>query len=389
MKRLTLLLAGAALSLGMTLPASDPLTVSEGDEHGHDSSASAPEGPHDRPPLDVVLDIHTDAWLRAPSEDWFEAQAELDPDRFSYVDDLLDIDGDTEGGYQDKLGEYELRYDAEEDEIAYWQYISADRLTQGRRDYVQFCSSCHGFDGDGYGRSGQHLRPPPRNFTKPFYKFTKVPGHLLPSDESLILLVERGLNGTPMLPWALSRDQLNDIIQYLKSLSPEGVGWRDVYSEVGHIVESDGDPWTGREAEAIQAGQDVYHGTAKCYSCHPGYVTPEKLAEINGLPAGSMPRENFTYPIAKITENYEVQGVPMLLLPPDFTWQDVRAGTTPLELFETIGAGIGGTAMPQWKGSLSDKDIWAMAYYVRSLIETYKGHPEKRAEFMSSLRTGR
>ena len=31
--------------------------------------------------------------------------------------------------------------------------------------------------------------------------------------------------------------------------------------------------------------------------------------------------------------------------------------------------GIGGTAMPTWKGALPDDDIWAMSYYVRSLID--------------------
>jgi mono/diheme cytochrome c family protein len=384
MIRLTLLLAGAAVSTGMALPVSDPaLLEGEGDEHA--TPAVPMEGPHVRAPHDVVLDIHEDAWLRAPNEDWFEAQAEAEPDRFTYVDELIDIDGDFEGGYRDAQGEYELRYDAEEDELVYWQHVTADRLTTGRRDYVQFCASCHGFDGDGYGRSAQHLRPPPRNFTMPSFKFTKVPGSLLPSDEALVRLVKRGLGGTPMLPWALSDEQLSDIIQYVKSLSPPESGWRDIYAEVGEIVESGADPWAGREAEAITAGEDIYHGKAKCHSCHPGYVTPARYGEISD---GAATRPDFTYPIAKATENYEVLGHPMLLLPPDFTWHDVRAGTTPLDLFETIGSGIGGTAMPQWKGSLSDEEIWAMAHYVSDLIETYKGKPAERARFMAGLRPG-
>ena len=129
-------------------------------------------------------------------------------------------------------------------------------------------------------------------------------------------------------------------------------------------------------------GEEVYHDTAKCHSCHPGYVTPARFEEITGSP----PRDELTYPLAKSTDNYQVLGYSMLILPPDFTWHDVRAGTTPLDLFETIASGIGGTAMPQWKNSLPDEDIWAMAHYVQMLIETYKNKPSDRARFMAGLR---
>ncbi len=400
MNTLTLLLAGAAVTTGIVWPVSTPAKAihpapaaffddeeGENGEQGHDKAAITPAGPHVKAPLNVNLEILEGTWLRAPNEEWFEAQAETDPGRFEYVDELIDIEGDFEGGYRDNEGEYELRYDEEEDELAYWQHLTADRLTLGRQDYVQFCASCHGFDGAGYGRSAQHLRPPPRNFTKPSFKFSKVPGSLLPSDDALISLVKKGLDGTPMLPWDLSDEQLDDIIQYVKSLSPEDSGWRDIYSEVGGVVTSDEpNPFVGREAEAIRMGEDIYHGKAKCHSCHPGYVTNERFAEIGG--ANAVPREGLTYPIAKVTENYDVQGHPMKLLPPDFTWHDVRAGISVEELFETIGSGIGGTAMPQWKGSLDDEEIWAMSYYVRDLIETYKGKTADRARFMAGLRQG-
>ncbi len=379
MNTLTLVLAGAALSTGLAFP-SDPAS----DEDGHGSAALPPTPTHVRAPHDVVLEVTEDTWLKAPGEDWFEAQAEAQPGRFEYVEELVEIDGDYEAGWRDNEGEFEYRYDPEEDELAYWQFVSAEQLTRGRRDYVQFCASCHGFDGAGYGRSAQHLRPPPRNFTKPAFKFSKVASSQLPSDEALVRLVKRGLDGTPMLPWALSDEQLGDIVQYVKSLSPPGRGWRDIYAEVGQIVESGDDPWAGRKAEALERGEEVYHGTARCHSCHPGYVTPARFTEITG---GEV-REDFTYPLAKATDKYDVDGHPVLLLPPDFTWHDIRSGTTPLDLFETIASGIGGTAMPQWKGSLPDEDIWAMAHYVHDLIENYKDKPVERSRFMSGLRRG-
>ena len=38
------------------------------------------------------------------------------------------------------------------------------------------------------------------------------------------------------------------------------------------------------------------------------------------------------------------------------------------DLYRTIGAGIGGAAMPQWKGALPEESLWALVYYVQSLV---------------------
>lgn len=377
MKRLAFLLAAASLlSTGLAPVA----------------TASEDENPHRLAPRGVTLSIEDGALLRAPNEEWFEAQAEVDPGRFTWNDEAADVTedgvgiGDFEGGWVDAEGEYVFLYDEEEDEFAYWQNIDADTLTRGRRGFVQFCASCHGLDGNGYGRSAQHLRPPPRDFRQSNYKFTKVIGDL-PTDEALIRLVKRGLDGTPMYPWALSDGQLYDIVQYVKSLSPEGEGWRDVYAEVGEVVESGEDPWIGREDEAYRRGEEIYHGKAQCHGCHPGYVTPLRMAEIRGDAPGTAYREDLTYPVLK-ESSYQVLGEDVQFLPPDFTWHTTRSGTTPLDLYETIATGIKGTAMPQWKGSLPDEDIWAMAYYVQALIDQYYGDPAKRAAFMAGLRQG-
>jgi mono/diheme cytochrome c family protein len=384
MHTLTLPLAGLTLVAGVLAPAPAP---QPGPSQTHEESApAAPENPHARAPINVSLFITEDALLRAPQEEWFEAQAELNPDRFEYVEELVDIDGDFEPGFRDKTGEFLLRYDAEEDELVYWQHVSAELLTRGRQDFVQFCSSCHGLDGDGYGRSAQHLRPPPRDFRQSNFKFTKVPGDELPSDAALMKLVKRGLNGTPMLPWALSDEQLGEIIQYVKSLSPEGEGWRDVYAVVGDMVDPGEDPWTGDAPGAVTFGEQIYHGKARCHSCHPGYLAEARLNEVTGAAAGTAARADLTYPVPKVSTSYEVLGHSMLLVPPDFTWHDVRSGIELVDLVQTIGSGIGGTAMPKWKGQLSDKEIWAMAYYVRDLIQNYKGKPAERSAFMADLR---
>jgi mono/diheme cytochrome c family protein len=41
--------------------------------------------------------------------------------------------------------------------------------------------------------------------------------------------------------------------------------------------------------------------------------------------------------------------------------------------------------MPTWKGAMPDEELWAIAHYVRSLVEVYKDKPA-RAAFMAGLR---
>ena len=341
---------------------------------------SPPPTPATDPSRDVSLEITEDVWLRAPGAEWFAARAEEDPGRFSFVAGA--VDGND--AWVDSQNEYQFRMDPVEEEYAYWQFVSAERLTRGRRDYVQFCASCHGFEGDGLGRSGQHLRPPPRSFKQSNFKFTKVVANL-PTDEALLDLVKRGLDGTPMLTWELSDEQLLDIIQYIKSLSPPEQGWRDVYVEIGDVVGTGDDPWSGRVSDARARGEQVYHDQANCHACHPGYVTSERLAEIRGDAPGTQYREDLSYPALK-ESNYHVREKQIYFLPPDFTWHQLRAGTSTKDLVETIAAGIKGTAMPQWKGALTDEDLWALAHYVEGLIVDYKDQPAARSRFMGGLR---
>jgi len=355
-------------------------------QHGGDAQEHGqppePEAPHTRAPIGVPLTIHEGTWLRGPDEDWYEGQAELEPGRFTHSEDALD----GEPGWIDSTGQYQLRYDEEEEAFAYWHWVGPKQLTAGRRDFVQFCSSCHGLDGDGYGRSGQWLRPSPRDFRQGNFKFTKVL-KALPSDAALIRLIKRGLDGTPMLPWDLSDEQLEDIVQYIKSLSPEGEGWRSPFKSIGDVVEAGEDPWTGRVSEAVELGEKIYHDKANCMSCHPGYVNPRELPALTGKPAGTTYRENLFLPVLKESE-YHVQGHPVKILPPDFTFHTVRSGLTTRDIFETIAAGIRGTAMPQWKGALPDEELWALSHYVESMITQYKGKPAARDGLTTRLREG-
>jgi len=64
-------------------------------------------------------------------------------------------------------------------------------------------------------------------------------------------------------------------------------------------------------------------------------------------------------------------------MPPEFTYDSVRSAKTVEELYVRLNAGVGGSAMPSWKGTLQDDEIWAVAHYVKSLIDL-KNTPERQ-----------
>jgi mono/diheme cytochrome c family protein len=73
-----------------------------------------------------------------------------------------------------------------------------------------------------------------------------------------------------------------------------------------------------------------------------------------------------------------------LNIPPDFTWHELRSVQNVEDMYLRLAAGVGGTAMPAWKDTITDQEIWAVSYYVMSLMEL-KDSPE-RAKFMQNIK---
>jgi len=255
------------------------------------------------------------------------------------------------------------------------QEVSADVLNEGREHYVHNCYACHGMSGDGNGPSSHYYRPPPRDLTKGLYKFGGVVDGL-PHDEDLRRILERGLAGTPMLAWDIPDAELGPIIQYVKSLSRV---WREA-EELGKQIPVDTDTWLGREREAIGRGKLIYHGVASCQQCHPAYATKQEMYEASRA-VGNRPLTEFRrllfQPETKESQ-YEANGRKMVIMPPDFLFNEVRSGRDVKDLYRVISSGIPGTAMPTWYDALPAADVWAMAYYVQSLIDL-RGTPQASA----------
>jgi mono/diheme cytochrome c family protein len=249
--------------------------------------------------------------------------------------------------------------------------IAPAALEHGREVYTHYCRPCHGDAGDGKGTSAAGLQTPPRDLRLGVYKFAAVAAGQLPRDADFVRTIRRGLHGTAMLAWDVPEAELDDLIQYIKYFAPR---WRT--ESAGEAIVAAPDPWGGREAEAVERGKRVYHGLAQCaVACHPAYATKAEIyafgKELTGMEVRQF-RSDLYFAVAKDSD-YGVK-----ILPPDFTFNELRGGDTPEDIYRAIAAGIGGTAMPTWKNVLPDTDLWAMAHYVRSLV-AIRDRPEAGA----------
>jgi mono/diheme cytochrome c family protein len=249
--------------------------------------------------------------------------------------------------------------------------VSAGALEHGRVVYAGYCRPCHGDQGDGKGTSASGLQPPPRDLRLGVYKFGAVASGQLPTDADFVRVIRGGLHGTGMQAWDVLPAEIDDLIQYVKSFSPR---WRT--ETAGDPIALTPDPWAGHEADGVERGKRVYHGLAQCaVACHPAYVTKEDIykftKELTSMSVRDF-RVGYYDPVAKDSD-YGFK-----ILPTDFTFSLLRAGDTVPDIYRTIASGIGGTAMPTWKNVLPEPDLWALAHYVRSLVDL-RGTPEAAA----------
>lgn len=258
--------------------------------------------------------------------------------------------------------------------------VSKQTLNLGYTTYVEYCVQCHGPKGDGNGFAAKGLVPAPRNLTLGVYKFGEVVAGGLLYDEDFAKIIRKGLHGTAMLAWDISDERLDAVTQYLKTFAPQV--WEKAGAELGEKITLNKDPYgLARQSSAIEKGKEVYHMTANCYSCHRAYATVEELNVMAKNKNTSAPTIDKDFYNSKLQDSeYGAK-----TLPPDFTWHEVRSASTVEELYVRLAAGVGGTAMPSWKGTLEDDEIWAVAYYVKSLMDL-KRTPE-RDVLMGKLKT--
>ncbi|MFH2008040.1 MAG: c-type cytochrome [bacterium] len=249
--------------------------------------------------------------------------------------------------------------------------VSAKILNRGHKYYTQFCEVCHGVKGNGKGPAAPGTLPPPRDFTKGYFKYVSVPGRRLPVDRDLLRSMNGGLQGTRMPAWgALTHHRKSDIVQYLKTFSKR---WRT--EKPGQPIVVVPDPWKDKpEALAQARGALVYHGLAQCWECHPTYqdrsALEKSLADIRAELGAAAPK-----PVKLRSRAWRAAIVPTeygSLQPADFLGQRLHGGSTLQDLYRAVAAGIGGTPMPTWFEKLKPTDLWAVVHYVKSLLRLQK-----------------
>ncbi len=247
---------------------------------------------------------------------------------------------------------------------------------EGSRAYAMYCVGCHGSDGDGNGPAARFLRPRPRNFQRANFKFSSTRAGQLPMDEDLSRTITEGLKGTAMSGWKLLPPHtVTALVEHIKTFSTKWDGQARAIA-----LPQDNDPYrtTPDKTQAIARGERIYHGYAACWMCHPSYISASAInRHLVALenPASDTFRDHLHQSVA--TPNTEGE----VLFAPDFRRDFVRAGEDVASLYRSIAAGITGTAMPMWIDSMdvpkanasgqlvTPGDLWAMAYYVQSLIQ--------------------
>lgn len=248
--------------------------------------------------------------------------------------------------------------------------VPAALLEQGKRVYGRYCERCHGVSGNGLGVASGAQWPPPRDFRLGKFKFAGVQDRGLPGDAELERIIRNGLRGTTMRPWRLRDSELRAVVQYIKTLSLPGKGFRNERLEVKPTVIS-ADPFTSAEdvQAAIVWGEELYHASFQCSSCHPAYAGDSKHSDWRVSMRPDAPFDS----VPKWSANYR-----SVLLPPDFLRHDMRSVAViesrdhldhdAADLYRSIAYGLQGP-MPGFIHLGEDK-VWAVAHYVKSLADS-------------------
>ncbi len=261
---------------------------------------------------------------------------------------------------------------------------TATSLALGQVTYERRCAGCHGVRGDGRGAVRTFLRTPPRDFTaldpesggpiRPTFKYGSVKAGQLPTDADLHRTVTRGLRDTGMPSFASmpERDRWA-VIQYVKSFTPwfaewklrTGKDWKGEPQPPAEPVSADPFIEEGEAGvkQAVALGAEVYHGLATCWTCHRAYATEDQVKDF----LAKFTKPPSWRPDADKKSEPKEDKFGQMTMPTDFLQDPLKSGASLENLYRVIGMGIAGTAMPTWKGQLEEEQLWAMAYYVRSL----------------------
>lgn len=195
------------------------------------------------------------------------------------------------------------------------QQVSA---VDAARLYAGACAPCHGRYGDGKGRAAQWLgSPQPRDFTSGVFKFHSTPTGSVIRDEDLYRTISRGVPGTWMPGWEalLTPAERWALVRYIKGFSP-----LSDQGEPAPPVEIPSPPVPS--PELVREGRFVY-AMLQCAKCHGA----------GGRGDGPS--------AADLKDDWGERNKPY-----DLTRGAYRNGAAPSDLYRTLLTGLSGTPMP-------------------------------------------
>src|SRR4029078_10016309 len=195
---------------------------------------------------------------------------------------------------------------------------------RGKAVYDKHCTECHGVDGKGDGPGASYVAPRPRDFSSGRYKIRSTETGSVPTDDDLVNSVRQGLYGTAMPAWdrILSDTDIQDVVAYIKSLSPQFA------TPPKGLEPGDGTP---SSPESISRGQQVYE-KLQCGKCHgtDGRGTGAVTTEFQDDWKQPLPTPDLTQP-----------------------WS-FRGGATSRDIYLRFRTGMAGTPMPSFIDAAND-----------------------------------
>ena len=215
---------------------------------------------------------------------------------------------------------------------------SSEAFLRGRAVYEANCAVCHGTGGDGNGIAAHMFRVQPRDFRRGLFKFRSTPSGSLPTDGDLMRTITEGIRWTGMVARPdLPKADRTAVVQYIETFSPRFTGERPSPPVAVPLAPPE-------SPDLVAQGGRLYRD-AECGKCHGD------RGRGDGASAPGM-KDDWGWPTR----------------PTDLTWRPLKRGSTPDGTYLTIATGLLGTPMPSYGDSLEGREIWALVYYLESLV---------------------